>query len=255
MDETLKSSSIWQNQKFIIKLVGLILLAGIIFVSILRDRIVNPPQWQVQITGQGKVSYAPDIAVVQLGVQIDKSVRPENALYLLNDKMTKIIDAVVKIGIPKADIQTANYSLYPQYDFINNISTLMGYSANQQLSIKIKDLKTDPEIISKIVAQATEAGANQVTGITFDVSNLNDLKQEAKIKAIEDAKTKSAALASAAGVRLKKVVGWWENYVQLPTPSPYYYDGKGGVGSAGSPQITAGQQEIIVEIGLSYQIR
>ena len=48
------------------RLVGYVLLATIVIVAILRDRIVNQPQWQVSVTGQGKVAYQPDIAVVTL---------------------------------------------------------------------------------------------------------------------------------------------------------------------------------------------
>ncbi|MBI5466342.1 MAG: SIMPL domain-containing protein [Candidatus Kerfeldbacteria bacterium] len=237
-------------------LVGMVLLAGIVVVAILRDRIVNQPQWQVQVTGQGKVSYQPDIANVTVGVQVDKSYSAEVALKQLNDKVNKILAALKITGIGAEDIQTQNYSLYPQYDYRDNVSTLAGYSANQQLVIKVKGLASgNDDKVGKVVAEATKAGANQVTSLTFDASNIDDLKQEARLQAIADAKSKAGSLARATGVDLGDIVGWWENFVQAPgTP---LYGGVGGEakGAGMSPQVPSGSQEVVVEVNLSYKIK
>ncbi len=94
-----------------LKVLGLLLLAAVIIVAILRDRIVNQQFKAVTITGQGKVAYTPDLAIVTLGVQIDKVAKPEDALNQLNAKVAAIIEAVKTIGIAASDIQTQNYSL------------------------------------------------------------------------------------------------------------------------------------------------
>jgi uncharacterized protein YggE len=173
--------------------------------------------------------------------------------------MNKIIEAVKKSGVKDENIRTENYTLSPQYDVIGGISKVSGYSANQQLSIKIMGIDKDQNLVSNAIASASKAGANQVAGIKFDVSNLNDLKQEARIKAIADAKAKSANIASVAGVRLKKVIGWYENIIKAPDGAfPYYSYGVGGEGGGGglpTPQIPAGSQEIIIEINLNYEVR
>ena len=234
---------------------GMILLTTIVVTAILRDRLVNPPQWQVSIVGQGKVTYQADIATVNVGVQLDKISRAETALVELNARVTKIVDAVKKAGIPAEDILTQNYSLYPQYDKISNVSVVSGYGASQQLQIKIRDLKKDEKLIGNVISEATKAGANQVNGISFDVANMEDLKQEARLKAINDAKSKADTLAAAAGIKLKKVIGWWENIIQAPG-SPIYYDGKGGMGGGTSGgTIPNGNQEVIIEVNLNYQVK
>lgn len=247
----------WRSPKTIFIFLAVILLTAVVIVSILRDRIVNSPQWQVSVTGQGKVAYQPDIANVTLGVQIDKMFRAETALNQLNDKMEKIIKAVKVAGIPDEDVQTQNYSLYPQYDYLDNVASLAGYNANQQILVKVKGISEDADKVSKVIAAATKAGVNQVLGVAFDVSNLEQLKQEARLKAINDAKSKAGNLAAAAGVRLGKVVGWWENFIQAPGATSYY-DGKGGMGGgagAVAPVVLTGSQEIIVEVNLNYQVK
>lgn len=249
----------FKNPRFILKLLGILLLSGIIIVSIIRDRIVNNPQYQVSVNGQGKVTYTADIAIVTLGVQVDKIKTAEDALKQLNDKMNKIIEAVKKSGIKDENIRTENYILSPQYDLIGGISKVTGYSANQQLSIKAEGIDKDENSVSNAIKAASAAGSNQITGIKFDVSNLNDLKQEARLKAIADAKSKSSSIAQAAGVKLKKIVGWYENIVKAPDgPIPYYGYGLGGGAEASmssSPQISSGSQEIIIEINLNYEVR
>lgn len=242
--------------KFILMMTALILAAGIIVVSILRDRIVNQQFRSVTITGQGKVSYSPDLAIITLGVQIDKVAKPEEALNQLNTKVAGIIKAVNAAGVKAADIQTQNYSLYPQYDYKDNVSSVSGYNANEQLVIKVKDYNQNPDNLNKIIAAASKAGANQVNNLSFDSSKMNDLKQEARVKAIADAKDKSSALAAAAGIKLGEISGWYENLVQ---PISYQTDlgGKGGMGGSGvsAPSTPSSDREVIIEIGVTYNIK
>jgi len=239
-----------------IKAIGILALCAIIIVSILRDKIINNQYRQITAMGQGKVSYVPDVATVNLGVQIDKLALPGEALNQLNDRIGKVKIAIKTLGVADEDVITKNYSLTPQYDYKDNISTIGGYSANQQLAIKVKDLENNKDLLNKIVAEATKAGANQVLGVNFEASNLDEIKQQARVKAIADAKTKAVALAQAAGVDLKDITGWYENFLK----GGYYGDagmGAGGYGGGGGsmPQVTVGDNEVLVEIGVTYNIR
>lgn len=244
------------SPKYVLALIAIIIVGGIIVVSILRDWIVNQQFRSVTITGQGKVSYLPDLAIVTLGVQIDKVAKPEEALNQLNAKVTSIIQAVKGVGVDNSDIQTQNYSLYPQYDYKDNVSSVSGYNANEQLVIKVKDYDKNSDNLNKIIAAASKAGANQVNNLSFDSTKLNDLKQQARVKAIADAKEKSSALATAAGVELKDISGWYENFVQ---PIPYTTDNsaKGGMGGGpvSAPQTPSSDREIIIEIGVTYNLK
>lgn len=246
-----------KNPKVVLAILGMILLSAIVIVSILRDRIVNQPQWTINISGQGKVSYQPDTANITIGVQVDKVAKANDALSQLNTKMNKIYQAVQEAGVPKDDILTQNYSLYSQYDYIEGVSQLSGYNASQILVVKARNIQEDKEIVNKVVAAATKAGANQISGITFEASNLNELKQEARLKAIADAKTKASETAKALGIKLGKIVGWWENFLSASESLGY---GKGGVeglggGAAGGPIIPSGGYELILEVNLNYKIK
>lgn len=261
LSEMAAKGGTWRQPKVVLSLAGMVLLAGIVTIAIIKDRIVNQPQWQVNVTGQGKVAYQPDTAEVTIGVQVDRAASAELAMKQLNEKMDKIVSAIKAADVPAEDITTQNFSLYPQYDYRDSVQTTAGYSANQQVVAKVNNLNTSTEKLGKVVGDATKAGANQIVGINFSISNVEELKQQARIKAIEDARGKAGSLASAAGVRLGKVVGWWENLIQAPGVQNYGAYGMGGaekgsgIGGGGSPVVPTGSQEIIVEVTVNYKVK
>lgn len=250
----------FKSPKFILAVLAILVLGAIVSFAILRDRFVSQQYKNVTVNGQGRVSYSPDLAVITLGVQIDKVAKADEALSQLNDKVKNIIKEVKAVGISEEEIQTQNYSLYPQYDYKDNISVVSGYNANQQLVIKVSGYDQDKEKLNRVITVASRAGANQVSSLVFDSSKLNDLKQEARLKAIEDAKSKAQDLAAKAGVELKEITGWYENLIS-PLPNNSYVDyAKGGIGGMGganatSPETPAGEREVVMEIGVSYSIK
>lgn len=254
----------WVNPKNAIIFASMILLSGIIFVSILREKIVSENNDVTTVTGQGKVSYQSDIAIVTLGVQVDRVSKAQEALGKLNDSMNKVIEATKASGVSAEDIQTQAYSLFPHYDYqitSGGTNVPSGYDANQQIIIKVKGIDLNPSLVGSIIESASNAGANQVVGISFDVSNLNELKQKARVEAINDARAKSGGLAKAAGIgKMGRVVSWYENIIKSPDLQNYGY-GVGGSDtvlsskSSVAPQIPSGNQDIIIEIGLNYRIK
>lgn len=244
----------WQP-KYTIGLITILAITSIAIVSILRDRIVNDQFRTITVNGRGKVQYQPNLATINVGVQIDKLAKPEEALNQLNSKIAKIKEAVKKLGIEDANIDTKNYSLSTQYDYKDSIQVAAGYNANQQLSIKVKDLEKNKELINKIVAEAGKAGANQINGVVFSSEDLENYKQEARLKAIADAKAKAQSLADVAGVSLGDINGWYDNVVYPEADLAVY--SKGGVGGGGvstDSQISAGSNEVTVDLGLTFKI-
>lgn len=237
---------------------GMILLALIVTTSIVRDRIVDPMQWQGSITGRGEVEFAADAADITLGVQIDRASTAGVALSQLTKTMDAVLAAIEKSGIEKTAISTHGYSLYPQYDYVDGTSSVGGYTASQTVTITVDDLDTNADKVSSVITAASAAGANQVQGITFKPSNIEELKQQARLEAIQDAKSKADGLAQALGVRLGRITSWWETVIQSPDmvgggPYPMYAEGLGGGGGSGT--IPTEQQKIIIEVGISYLVK
>lgn len=248
----------WRNPKVILALIAMLLLAGIVVISILRERLVNEDQWQINVAGEGKVAYIPDVANVNFAVEIDKAAQPADALNQLNNQMNKVITAIEKTGIPKTNIQTQNYTLTPQYDIIKNISQVTGYTAEQDIIVKVSDVDKDSTRTANVIAAASQAGTNKINGVSFEASNLNDLKQLARLKAIVDARSRAKNISQALGVRLVKVIGWWENFVTPDSTVNSSFDAKGGIGGGGaiaSPSVPTGARELVVDVNVSYKIK
>ncbi len=249
----------WRSPKVILVLIAMLLLAGIIIISILRERLVNEDQWQINVAGEGRVAYVPDIANVDFGVEIDKVAKPADALNQLNDKINKVIAAIEQTGIPKDNVQTQDYTLTPQYDVVNNVPQPTNYTAEQDIIVKVNGIDKDTTRTAAIITAAGLAGTNKINGITFAASNLNDLKQLARLKAIIDARSRAKNIGLALGVKLVKVVGWWENFVTPDNTVNSYYDAKAGIGGGGTaisePSVPAGARELVVDVNVSYKIK
>lgn len=98
------------------------------------------------VSGEGKVSISPDMAVVTVGVQTTgntvKATQDD-----LNRRINAVSEAVKRLGISDADIQTSNYSIYPDYDFQAPLQRITGYNASSNLVINIKDLDITNDVI------------------------------------------------------------------------------------------------------------
>lgn len=254
----------WKDPKTVFVFSLVILVTIIVIVSILREKIVDKDADITTVIGRGEVVYQPDIAVVNFGVQVDKAPKAEEALNKLNELMNRVVASAKGLGIADEDIMTQSYSISPHYDFQGEgggTTVPSGYDANQQVAIRIKMVDKNPNLVNKVIEEASKAGANQISGVSFDVSNLEELKQKARIEAIADAREKSGGLAKAAGIRkFGNIVSWYENIIKSPD-TQYPYSGLGGSGekslsgTGSTPQINPGTQEIIIEMGLNYRIK
>ena len=242
------------KHKWLIMVLVILVIGAIVIVSLVRDRIVNKQYWQVNVVGVGKVRVKPDLAVLNLGA---KTVNEPSAKVAL-DKNTKAINEVINQltikGINPDDIQTSFYNLTPVYNTPG--TDIIGYTAEQQLTVKVRDIQNKGDKkIGEIIEVANSAGVNQVNGISFDYLEIDKIKQEARIMAINDAQKKAEELSQQTGVKLGKIVGWWENYITNPMEAFGGIDyGRGG-GGASAPTIMPGIGEIIIEMNVSYLVK
>ncbi len=205
------------------------------------------------VSGEGKVTMIPDIARVEAGVTAQgpsiKVVQQE-----LNKKIKAISDAVKKQGVEDKDIQTLNYSVNPQYDYRNGTQKILGYEASSNFSIKVRNMDNATAVIDV----ATANGANQIGGISFDVDDKTKVENEARAKAVADAKKKAELAAKTAGFTLGRVINYNENSGGEGRPIPMY--AKAEMLSVGAPDqvattIEPGSQELTISVSLSYEIR
>src|SRR3989344_1456639 len=165
------------------------------------------------VTGEGKVTVKPDVASVTVGIQATGST-VKTVQEQINSVINKVSDAVKKLGVDAKDIQTTNYSINPTYDYSGGNQKITGYSASTNLLIKVKQI----DKINQVIDAATQNGANQVSGISFDVLDKTKIENEARAKAVVEAKEKAQNAAKIAGFKLGKIINYSENMDGYPVP-------------------------------------
>ncbi len=200
------------------------------------------------VSGEGKVTMIPDIAVVNAGVTT-QGPTVSQVQQQLNTKMNAISDAVKRLGVDSKDIRTTNYAISPTYDYRNPVQKITGYQATATVTIKVRHIDTANSVIDAVTAN----GANQVGGISFDVDDKTKSENQARELAVSDAKSKAEAAARAAGFHLGRVINYSEG--GGAAPRPVMYDSALPAAGGGAPtKVEPGSSELTVTVNLSYEI-
>ncbi len=200
-----------------------------------------------QVTGEGTVESKPDLAVLQAGVQANGQSVQETQDQI-NSSINKVSAAVKGLGVDPKDIQTTNYNVNPTYDFSSGGQRITGYTASTNLEIKVRKI----DQVNAIIDSATKNGANQVNGPTFEVSNKTALQNEARQKAVADAKKKAEEAAKTAGFKLGRMINYAEDFGNLPVPVPLRVGGPNATGA--DTKVESGSSEVKVTVTLSYEV-
>ena len=165
--------------------------------------IPSPESRSIHVTGSGSVTGEPDIATLYLGVSVEKA-SVEEAREAAASAMTAVIDALKANDIAEKDIQTENFSIYPQYDYTDEGRVLRGYRANNTVNATARAL----ENLSDIIDDAIGAGGDivVVNSIQFMIEDPTPLQTQARVLAVKDAEVKAQTLAEASGVTLGKPI-------------------------------------------------
>jgi Uncharacterized conserved protein len=167
----------------------------------------------ITVNGEGKVSVTPDEAVVNVTVETDAG-DASSALDTNSKDMQKVLAALKAQGIKDTEIMTANVAVYPnrQSDPQTGKESLLGYRAQNSVTVTLTDLTKVPSVFTA----ATEAGANNITGPTWQLSDNNQAVKEALTRATENAFGKAQTLATASGVKVGSILVLNEGSISTP---------------------------------------
>jgi uncharacterized protein YggE len=202
--------------------------------------------------GEGKVDATPDIAYVDAGITIDRGTSVAEVQKKINEINNKIISSLKEIGIQKSDIKTSNYSINPNYTYVNNENKTDGYNGNVSIEITVRNT----ELASKVIETVTASGANQINGSRFVVEKPETYREEARNAAIKNAKDQADKIAKDLGIKLGKVINIVESSPDqniVPVFAKMSADSVGGGG--GSANIEQGSQTITSVVTLYFEKR
>ncbi|MDF2628296.1 MAG: hypothetical protein K0R39_2127 [Symbiobacteriaceae bacterium] len=148
------------------------------------------------VTGEGSVQVAPDTAVVSLGVTA-RNQQAAAAFQQVANTLNQVVRALLAAGIPREQIQTSQVSISPAFED----GRQMGFEATATVQVTLRDTSTVAGVIDRAVA----AGANNVSGITFEVRDPAAAEAAALAAAVQNAQRQAVVLARSLGIALGPV--------------------------------------------------
>jgi uncharacterized protein YggE len=201
----------------------------------------------VSVSATGSVVAVPDTAYITAGVLTEGDTARE-ALSRNNATTAKLIDGLKAAGIAAKDIQTSQLNVSPRYTQAKEgrPATVSGYTVSNQVRVTVRDVKR----LGEILDQAITLGANQMHGIAFEVSTAEQLKDDARKLAMQNARRRADLYATAAGAQLGPVLRISEDVTDAGRPMLQ----KSRVALSAVP-VEAGTQTLEVEVHVTYALK
>lgn len=156
----------------------------------------------LSVSARGEASRAPDVATASAGV-VTQAADANAAMRQNATQMAKVIAAIRAAGVAERDIQTTGISIHPTYAHSpDQEPRISGYSASNSVSLKVRDIAKLGEVLDALVA----SGANNVNGPAFGIDRPEAVYDEARLKALEQARARAGIYAEALGLRVRRIV-------------------------------------------------
>jgi len=225
------------------------LAAGLAAPAFADDEIIR----SISVIGQGEAYGPPDRATINAGVQVMAPTVIE-ASRENQASIERIMQALKNEGIDAADVQTADYSVWPEQEHdprgMDQLR-ITGYRVNNTVRVTVRNI----DRLGQVLAAVMSAGANAIHGIAFGVEDTAALEQRARAAAMAEARTRAEALAELAGVKLGRVLQVSQSSDGgYPTPLMGMARSRMEAMAAPVPGISAGQLGVTVQVQVIFEI-
>ncbi len=248
-----------RNKKYMV--IPLIILAGLVLNACasgasaatgkLNTDSDNENKRTLTLSGSGRVALTPDLARISIGVH-NENKNASEAIAANNKNAQAVIKALKSFGIKDKDISTSNFSVYPQQNWGKEGERLgITYIVDNTVRVTVRDL----DKIGKILDAVTKAGANNINGIQFDVTDRESAYQNALAAAVKNARERAETIAKAAGVSLDEVLSI-NTYTNSPAPvMRAYAKDMAEAAPANEVPISAGEMFVNVTVNIVFSLK
>ena len=218
----------------------------------IQELNLSSQQQGIWVSGQGKVTAVADIATLRLGVEAQEA-SVAVAQTRANEAMDRVMTALTENRVAKKDIQTQYFSIrrITKWDRVKEEETVVGYRVTNMVTAKIRDIDKAGSIIDAVV----EAGGDltRIDSISFSVDDPSAYYEEARQKAMVEAKAKAKQLAELAGVTLGRPTYISEGSIYVPRIYPRVEYEEAMAAPSPTP-IIPGEMEISLSLQVVYTI-
>ena len=207
---------------------------------------------RVIVSGDSIVQAQPDTAIVTIAI-VTQAKRAIEAQQDNANKSDAVVRALKSAAGPDAEVKTSGYSLQPMRVYRENQPpTITGYEARNSVTVTMSDLTK----VGNVIDAASQAGANDVTGLSFTLRKDRPARDQALGEATREAVGKARMIAQSLGGRLVRIVEVQEEGTNRPRPV-YEMDQvqsmRAGVGTVATP-IEVGTLDITSRVQLIAEI-
>lgn len=205
----------------------------------------------ISVSGMGRSKVTPDRFTFTVGVQT-MAPTVEQALNENNTKVANVLAALKRAGAADREIRTSSFSIWPQQDYSQGrVPRILGYQVSNNITVT-RDKIADA---GRLLQVAVNAGVNTSSGLQFEVSDPAKGRDQGLRAAFDDAKSKAALLAQAAGRTLGRTVSISEGVQQVP-PIPYPMAVRAAAAQVESEvPIATGEQETTYTVSVVFELR
>ncbi|MFD1199422.1 SIMPL domain-containing protein [Brucella gallinifaecis] len=237
--------------------VSALLLAGALTLpSKAQENQMTRQPARITVTGEGKMTSAPDMAILNLTVLRDAETARE-AMTANNEAMAKVLEAMKKAGVEERDLQTSGINIQPRYVYPDDKNGLKepkisGYSVSNSLTVRVRDLAK----VGNVLDESVTLGVNQGGDLSFVNDDPAATINEARKRAVADAIAKAKTLAEAADVDLGRVIEISEqNRGYMPVPIVRQAKMMAAAAPEDSVPVAAGENSYNVSVNVVFEIK
>lgn len=222
----------------------------------------------INVEGVAEVTAVPDVGVFNFTVEAeaeDVATAQEMSGEKINDIMAYLKD---EAGVEEKDIKTTGYNAYPRYEYsydescnfgrCNQERKLTAYVVTQNVQVKVRATEKAGSLIGGVGSR----GATNMSGLSFEVDDIEAKKEEARLAAIADAKEKAERLAKELDVRLGDILnfsdagngGYPEPYMARNMMADMAFEESAEV-KAFAPEIAVGEDTITANVTITYELK
>lgn len=219
--------------------------------------VVAPGNAVLTLSADGRSTRTPDLAVFSAGVTTQAKTASA-ALSENAERMNAVITALKASGIAERDIQTSNLSVNPVYgqprtDANGNMTgdpVIIGYQATNQVEVRQRKIAGYGKTIDTLVS----AGANQVSGPSFQLDNPDAASDEARLEAMKKARARAELYAKAAGLTVKRILTISESGGYAPQPMVMYARAESMMAKSAPSPVAAGEVQVGANVTVTFEL-
>lgn len=152
--------------------VGLV-LSCIVLLSFAQNCCITN---SIRVQGQGENNIKPNIALLYASLSANGATASA-ALSNIDDQLNSIANALPLNGVSASDVATSSISVYPQYNYTNGTSVIIGYTVYLSLTVTIRGIDTNSQKIASIIDVLANAGVTSIYGLTYETADPNAEKR------------------------------------------------------------------------------